>query len=92
MKFAPRSQNSKTRSNASMRNNSLAMLATITAIGILAWGIGFFDPETCTPNIQQSGWTSCEAIAQERNTALAVFIGLTISIVVFLWWRGRKNR
>ncbi|MEY3624740.1 MAG: hypothetical protein RL696_121 [Actinomycetota bacterium] len=67
------------------------MLATVTAVGILAWGIGFFDPTTCTPSAQQAGWTSCDAIAQERNVALALLIGLTISIVIFLWWRGRKK-
>jgi hypothetical protein len=67
------------------------MLATVTAVGILAWGIGFFDPTTCTPSAQQAGWTSCDAIAQERNVALALLIGLTISIVIFLWWRGRKR-
>ena len=43
-----------------MRNNSLAMLATIVGIAILAWWIGFFYPTTCTPDVQQAGWTSCE--------------------------------
>jgi len=46
-----------------MRNNSLAMLATIVGIAILAWWIGFFDPTTCTPDVQQAGWTSCQEIA-----------------------------
>lgn len=68
-----------------MRNNSLAMLATIAGIGILAWWIGFFDPTTCTPDAQQAGWTSCEQIAQERNLALGVLIGVVvISLVVTL--------
>ena len=61
-----------------MRNNSLAMLATIAGIGILAWWIGFFDPTTCTPDAQQEGWTSCEAIARERNPALLVLAGTAI--------------
>ena len=74
-----------------MRNNSLAMLATILGIGILAWAIGFFDPTTCTPTAQQAGWTSCESIAQERTTALVILVVGTISIVVFLWVRGRKK-
>ena len=39
-----------------MRNNSLAMLGTIVAIAILAWWIGYFDPTTCTPDVQQAGW------------------------------------
>lgn len=74
-----------------MRNNSLAMLATITGIGILAWGIGFFDPETCTPDVQMDGWTSCETIAQERNLALGLFVLVTISIAIFLGVRNRKK-
>ena len=74
-----------------MRNNSLAMLATITGIGILAWGIGFFDPETCTPDVQLDGWTSCETIAQERNLALGLFVLVTISIAIFLGVRNRKK-
>jgi hypothetical protein len=74
-----------------LRNNSLAMLATITGVGILAWAIGFFDPTTCTPTAQQAGWTSCEAIAQERTIALWVLILGTVGIVVFLWIRGRKK-
>ena len=74
-----------------MRNNSLAMLATITAVGILAWAIGFFDPETCTPDIQQTGWTSCESIAAERNLAFALFVLVTLGIVLFLWLRSYKK-
>ena len=74
-----------------MRNNSLAMLATITGIAILAWGIGFFDPETCTPDVQVDGWTSCESIAAERNLALGVFVAITIGIAIFLAMRGRKK-
>ena len=74
-----------------MRNNSLAMLATITGIGILAWGIGFFDPETCTPDVQLDGWTSCETIAHERNLALGLFVLVTISIAIFLGVRNRKK-
>jgi hypothetical protein len=74
-----------------LRNNSLAMLATITGVGILAWAIGFFDPTTCTPTAQLDGWTSCEAIAQERTFALWLLILGTIGIVIFLWLRGRKK-
>jgi hypothetical protein len=74
-----------------LRNNSLAMLATITGVGILAWAIGFFDPTTCTPNVQQEGWTSCAAIAQERTIALWILILGTLGIVLFLWLQGRKK-
>ena len=78
-----------------MRNNSLAMLATITGIGILAWAVGFFDPETCVPDAQLAGWTSCETIAQERNIALWVLIGITvvaISVTSISAYRSRKTR
>ena len=74
-----------------MRNNSLAMLATIVGIAILAWWIGFFDPTTCTPDVQQAGWTSCEEIARDRNIALGVLIGLVVFVVSFLAISSRKK-
>ena len=75
-----------------MRNNSLAMLATITGIGILAWWVGFFDPETCTPDAQIEGWTSCEAIAQERNIALWLLVGITIAAIGITSYSAFKKR
>lgn len=76
-----------------MRNNSLAMLATITGVGILAWWVGFFDPETCTPEAQQAGWTSCESIAQERTLALWVLIITTlVAITITLVMRHKRKR
>ena len=75
-----------------MRNNSLAMLSTIAAIAILAWWIGFFDPTTCTPDVQQAGWTSCEQIANERNIALIALIGLVVFVVSFLAIRSRRKK
>ena len=74
-----------------MRNNSLAMLATITGIGILAWWIGFFDPTTCTPNAQQDGWTSCENIARERNIALAVLVLTALGAMSLTLVRRKKK-
>lgn len=75
-----------------MRNNSLAMLATITSIGILAWWVGFFDPETCSPDAQVEGWTSCESIAQERNIALALLIGITVFAIAVTTYSAYKKR
>lgn len=75
-----------------MRNNSLAMLATVAAVGILAWGIGFFDPTTCTPDIQQEGWTSCENIAQERTTALWILIFTVLFALTVIFIRSRKRK
>ncbi len=73
-----------------MRNNGLAMLGTIAAIGILAWWIGFFDPTTCTPSNQQQGSTSCEAIANERNIALWLLVGITVAACAAWIFRKRK--
>jgi hypothetical protein len=75
-----------------MRNNSLAMLATITGIAILAWWVGFFDPETCTPDAQIEGWTSCESIAQERNLALWLLIGITVFAAAFTSYSAYRKR
>ena len=74
-----------------MRNNSLAMLGTIVAIAILAWWIGYFDPTTCTPDVQQAGWTSCAEIARDRNLALAILIALVVFVVGFIAIRSRKK-
>ncbi|CAB4540697.1 MAG: hypothetical protein F2536_01090 [Actinobacteria bacterium] len=73
-----------------MRNNSLAMIGTIAAVGILAWWLGFFDPSTCIHGNQQAGWTSCEAIAQERAIALWVLVGAVVVSVVVWLLRRRK--
>lgn len=54
------------------------MLATIAGIGILAWFVGFFDPETCTPSAQVEGWTSCADIANQRTIALYVLVAVTV--------------
>jgi hypothetical protein len=75
-----------------MRNNSLAMLATVAGVGILAWGIGFFDPTTCTPGIQQDGWTSCETIAQERTVALWILILTVVFALTVIFIRSRKRK
>ena len=75
-----------------MRNNSLAMLATVTGIGILAWWVGFFDPETCSPDVQVEGWTSCDAIAQERNIALLLLIGITVFAIAVTSYSAFKKR
>lgn len=73
-----------------MRNNNLAMLGTIAAVGILAWWIGFFDPTTCSPDSQQAGWTSCESIAQERTIALWLLVAVVV--IASLAWIFRKRK
>lgn len=68
------------------------MLATVAGVGILAWGIGFFDPTTCTPGIQQDGWTSCETIAQERTVALWILILTVVFALTVIFIRSRKRK
>ncbi len=61
-----------------IKNNSLAMIATVALVGMLASAIGFFSPDYCTVP-QQDDWTSCEAIAQQRT------IGSVVLFVVCLF-------
>lgn len=61
-----------------IKNNSLAMIATVALVGMLASAIGFFSPGYCTVP-QQDDWTSCESIAQQRT------IGSVVLFVVCLF-------
>ena len=72
-------------SKREISNNSLAMIATVALVGILASAIGFFSPEWCTVP-QQDDWTSCAAIAEQRNIGSIVLfvvcvLGFAFSIV-----------
>jgi len=68
------------------------MLATIAGIGILAWLIGFFDPETCTPGVQVDGWSSCEAIANQRTVALIALVAITgVGVLITTLWKKKKR-
>jgi hypothetical protein len=73
-----------------IKNNSLAMIATVALVGMLASAIGFFSPDYCTVP-QQDDWTSCEAIAQQRNIgSIALFVVCLVGFTVSLSKR-RKN-
>jgi hypothetical protein len=73
-----------------IKNNSLAMIATVALVGMLASAIGFFSPGYCTVP-QQDDWTSCEAIAQQRNIgSIALFVVCLVGFTVSLSKR-RKN-
>ena len=73
-----------------IKNNSLAMIATVALVGMLASAIGFFSPGYCTVP-QQDDWTSCEAIAQDRNIgSIALFVVCLVGFTVSLSKR-RKN-
>ena len=60
-----------------IRNNSMAMIATVALVGVLASLIGFFDPNTCTVT-QNSDWTSCQAIANDRKIGSAFLLVLSL--------------
>lgn len=76
-----------------MRNNSLAMIGTVAVVAVLGWWIGFFDPETCSPDAQLSGWTSCQSIAEQRNLALLALIAvLAVALTSGLVGKIRRNR
>jgi hypothetical protein len=58
-------------------NNSMAMIATVALVGMLASAIGFFSPDYCTVP-QSDDWTSCEAIAQQRNIGSIVLFAVCL--------------
>jgi len=45
---------------AKVGNNSMAMLATVSVVGVFASTLGFFNADLCTVQ-QLEGWTSCAA-------------------------------
>ncbi len=68
-----------------IKNNSMAMVATVALVGMLASAIGFFSPDYCTVP-QQDDWTSCAAIAQQRTIGFLVLFaicgfGFAVSLV-----------
>lgn len=60
-----------------IKNNSMAMIATVALVGMLASAIGFFSPDFCTVP-QSDDWTSCEAIAQQRNIGSIVLFAVCL--------------
>ena len=76
---------------AKVSNNSMAMLATVSLVGVFASTLGFFSADLCTVE-QLEGWTSCAAIEQQRQLGSWAFLllsilGFTVSII-----RIRKNK
>jgi hypothetical protein len=65
---------------AKLTNNSMAMVATVSIVGVFASTLGFFNADLCTVQ-QLDGWTSCAAIEQQRH--LGSFLFLALSIVGF---------
>jgi hypothetical protein len=70
---------------AKVSNNSMAMVATVSLVGIFASTLGFFNSDLCTVE-QLEGWTSCAAIEQQRQLGswgflLLSIVGFTVSII-----------
>jgi len=62
---------------AKVGNNSMAMLATVSLVGIFASTLGFFNSDLCTVE-QLDGWTSCGAIEQQRQLGSWAFFALSV--------------
>lgn len=62
---------------AKVGNNSMAMLATVSLVGIFASTLGFFNSDLCTVE-QLDGWTSCAAIEQQRQLGSWAFFALSV--------------
>lgn len=71
---------------AEVKNNSWAMIATVSVVAALASLIGLLNPKNCVDAVQAQGWTSCAAIVEEQRwlfwglLALSAF-GFAISLV-----------
>ncbi len=74
-----------------VQNNSMAMLATISLVALLASFIGFFDPTTCI-DVQTEGWTSCQAIAEQRQVGSWVMLSVAVIGFAVSSVRTKKTR
>lgn len=74
-----------------VQNNSLAMIATVCLVGIFASILGFFDPNTCTVE-QLDNWTSCEAIARDRQIGSWVLLVTSVGGFLFSLVRTRTKK
>jgi hypothetical protein len=75
-----------------MKNNSLAMIATIAAVGALASLTGYIDPAICG-RPQENSWMSCEVVANQTLTAFwACFAVAAASLTGYLLQLRKANR
>ena len=74
------------KSQKMIKNNSWAMIATVSIVAALASVIGLLNPTNCIDSAQLEGWTSCAAIADQQRylfwglLAVSAF-GFAISLV-----------
>lgn len=71
-----------------IKNNSMAMVATIALVGVIASVIGLFDPSTCVQT-QTDDWTSCANIARDRQ--IGFWVLLVVSVLGFAVSFTRKK-
>ena len=74
-----------------IKNNTWAMIATVSLVGIFASAIGFFSPDYCTVK-QSADWTSCKAIAEQRAIGFWVLLAVSIFGFVISLTKRRKNK
>ena len=63
-----------------MKNNSLAMLATIALVAALASMIGYIDPAVCE-GIKSDGFVTCEQAAQQHIWGFWGFLGFGVLVL-----------
>ena len=63
-----------------MKNNSLAMLATIALVAALASMIGYIDPAVCD-GIKSDGFVTCEQAAQQHIWGFWGFLGFGVLVL-----------
>jgi hypothetical protein len=79
-------------SKREISNNSLAMIATVALVGILASAIGFFSPDYCTVP-QQDDWTSCASIAESRHIgSIVLFVVCVLGFVLSIAKRRKPSQ
>jgi len=64
-----------------VKNNSLAMLATIALVAALASMIGYIDPAVCE-GIKSDGFVTCEQAAQQHIWGFWGFLSFGVLVLV----------
>jgi hypothetical protein len=73
-----------------VKNNSLAMLATIGAVLALASMIGYIDPAVCVVEPAQN-FASCESVAQQTLTLAGTLATVSAALFVAHLWQKRRT-
>lgn len=72
-----------------MKNNSLAMIATIAAVGALASLTGYIDPAFCGKP-QENGWMTCQDVANQTLAAFWVCLAVAAASLTGYLFQLRK--